>query len=219
MLAIARYYYLWDRFDLAQQAIQPIFDAYYQLKIVDDTFLYLRGLPGFDVAFGCRATFCALTGQIDVGRRELARSRAELHEYHFERDGLDLEATANGDWSHVIADLDAYIPTVDPKYPSGRLRMKRAVLRSRLAPTLDAAVEELEEVHLSQNDHVWLEDVRTLARAEACNRLGSADGEATALLRFWPRQALLFEPNHAFDFGFISYQERLKPEYRSKHQS
>jgi hypothetical protein len=28
---------------------------------------------------------------------------------------------------------------------------------------------------------------------------------------------LLFEPNHAFDFGFMPYQERLKPLYRSTH--
>jgi len=218
VLAIARYYYLWDRFDLAQQAIQPFFDAYYRLKILDDTFLYLRGLPFFGVTFGCRAAFCSLTGQLDVARRELTRARAELRDYRFERDELDLEATASGDWTQVLSDLDAVIPTIDPKYPSGQLRMKRAVLRSRLAPTLDDAAKELGAVQLSEKDHAWLEDVRTLAQAEACHRLGNAEAEAAALSRFWPRQGLLFEPNHAFDFGFLPYQERLKPDYRSTHQ-
>jgi hypothetical protein len=41
------------------------------------------------------------------------------------------------------------------------------------------------------------------------------DREEAALSEFWPRQALLFEPNHAFHFGFLDYQETLKPHYQS----
>jgi hypothetical protein len=41
------------------------------------------------------------------------------------------------------------------------------------------------------------------------------DREQAALSEFLPRQALLFEPNHAFTFGFIDYQETLKPRYQS----
>src|ERR1700737_868758 len=107
VLAIARYCYLWDRLAQAQRAIRPIFDAYHDLKIVDDTFLYLRGLPGFGEAFGYLATLSWLGGQFEVARTELAQARVDLHEYNFERLGLDLEATASGDWAPVIADLDA----------------------------------------------------------------------------------------------------------------
>jgi len=42
------------------------------------------------------------------------------------------------------------------------------------------------------------------------------DREQAALSEFWPRQAMLFEPNHAFNFGFIDYQETLKPRYQSQ---
>lgn len=213
ILAIARYHYLWDQLALGQEATQPIFDAYYQLKIVDDMFLHIRGLPMFSVAFGHRATFAHLSGQIDAARSELARARSELLEYDFQGHQLDLEATATGDWQPVMDKLDATIKSLDARL-TGSLRMKRAVLLSRRAATVAAAVAELDGCELSANDHAWLADVRTLARAEACYRLGDAHGEQAALSLFWPKQGMLFEPNHAFNFGFIGYQERLKPDYR-----
>ena len=218
ILAIARYHYLWDQLALGQQAIQPIFDAYYDLKIVDDTFLYLRGLPMFSVAFGYRATVAHLSGQIDGARSELARARSELADYNFESHHLDLEATATGDWQPVINDLDGTIESLDARLPSGSLRMKRAVLSSRQAATVEAAAAELDAVEVTKNDHLWLNDVRVLARAEACRRLGDAAGEKAALDRFWPKQPLLFEPNHAFSFGSLDYQERLKPDYRARRR-
>lgn len=218
VLAIARYHYLWDQVALGQQAIQPIFDIYYQLKIVDETFVYIRGLPMFSVAFGHRATFAYLSGQMDAARSELARARSELLDYDFEAHQLDLEATATGDWQPVIDKLDATINSLDARLPTGSLRMKRAVLMSRRALTVEAAVAELDRCRLSTDDHAWLADIRTLARAEACHRLGDTDGEQAALSQFWPKQGMLFEPNHCFNFGFIAYQERLKPEYRARRR-
>jgi hypothetical protein len=78
------------------------------------------------------------------------------------------------------------------------------------------ALAELEAVKLTPDDHAWLADVRTLARAELFHRLDMLDREQSALAEFWPRQAMLFEPNHAFNFGFIDYQETLKPHYQSQ---
>jgi hypothetical protein len=131
VLAIARYYYLWNRFELGQQAIQPIFDRYYELKIADDMFLYMRGLPMFDESFGYRATFAQLTGNLEPARSELARARAELSDLSVERHELDLEATATGNWEAVLVDLDALLKSLDARMPTGQLRMKRAVLRAR----------------------------------------------------------------------------------------
>src|SRR5438094_780644 len=74
---------------------------------------------------------------------------------------------------------------------------------------------ELYSVHLTPDDHAWLADIRTLARAEQFRRFQLPDREQAALAEFWPRQALLFEPNHAFNFGFLDYQETLKPHYQS----
>ena len=218
MLAIARYYYLWDRYHLGQQTIQPIFDAYYQLKIVDDTFLYLRGLPTFDEAFGYRAAFGQLMGRHDEARAELAHARAELSDGSFDHLGLILEATASGDWQPVLTDLEQRIDALAAEFPSGTLRMRRAVLRSRTARTIAAARRELDAVELGSDDHAWLADIRALARAEAAYRLGARAEEKAALAEFWPKQGLLFEPNHAFNFGFLVYQETLKPTYRGQRQ-
>jgi hypothetical protein len=56
----------------------------------------------------------------------------------------------------------------------------------------------------------WLTDVRTLALAEACDRLGETEREQLLLTEFVVRQGLLFEPNRALTFGFVQYQERVR---------
>jgi tetratricopeptide (TPR) repeat protein len=215
VLAIARYYYVWSRFEHGQRVIQPIFDRYYDLKIADDMFLYMRGLPMFDEAFGYRATFARLAGKLDQARWELARARSELSDLEDERLELDLEATATGNWEPVLADLERVLKSLDARTPAGQLRMKRAVLRCRATGSVGTALTELDAVHLTSDDHAWLADIRTLARAELFRRFQLPDREEAALAEFWPRQALLFEPNHAFNFGFIDYQETLKPHYQS----
>jgi hypothetical protein len=77
----------------------------------------------------------------------------------------------------------------------------------------------LAAVELTATDHAWLADIRTLARAELFHRFGMLDREQAELSEFWPRQAMLFEPNHAFNFGFIDYQETLKPQYQSQRHA
>jgi len=215
VLAMARYYYLWNRFELGQRAIQPIFDRYYELKIADDMFLYMRGLPMFDESFGYRATFARLAGKLDQARYELARARAELSDVTLEHHELDLEATATGNWEPVLAYVESLLPSIDARMPTGQLTMKRGILRCRAAMTVEAALAELDAVRLTSDDHAWLEDIRTLARAQLFHRFQMADREQAALSEFWPHQAMLFEPNHAFTFGLIDYQETLKPHYQS----
>jgi tetratricopeptide (TPR) repeat protein len=124
VLAISRYYYLWNPLELGQQSIQPIFDRYYELKIADDMFLYMRGLPMFDVSFGCRATFAKLAGRIEQARSELARARLELSDVTFDHYELDLEATATGKWEPVLAYLESLLSSIDARMPTGQLRMK-----------------------------------------------------------------------------------------------
>ena len=215
VLAMARYYYLWNRFELGQIVIQPIFDRYYQLKGADDMFLYMRGLPMFDESFGYRATFARMAGKLDHARLELARARSELSDLDVDHLELDLEATRTGKWEPVLADLESRLKALDARTPTGQLRMKRAVLRCRAKGSVGAALAELDAVHLTPDDHAWLADIRTLARAEQFRRFQLPDREQAALAEFWPRQALLFEPNHAFNFGFLDYQETLKPHYQS----
>jgi tetratricopeptide (TPR) repeat protein len=225
VLVMARYYYLWNRFELGQRVIQPIFDRYYELKIADDMFLYMRGLPMFDESFGYRATFARMAGKIDQARYELARARTELSDVTVDNHELDLEATKTGNWEPVLAHLDSVLKSLDARTSTGQLRMKRAVLRSRALANnpppqagegrVGAALAELDAVQLTPDDHAWLEDIRTLARAELYHRLEIPDREQSTLSEFWPHQPMLFEPNHAFNFGLIDYQETLKPHYQS----
>jgi tetratricopeptide (TPR) repeat protein len=47
-LSQARYAYLWNRFDKGRAYIEPLLPIYFDLRILDTTFLYLRGLPFFE---------------------------------------------------------------------------------------------------------------------------------------------------------------------------
>src|ERR1700687_2174667 len=125
VLAMARYYYLWNRCGVGQVVIQPIFNRYYELKIADDMFLYLRGLPMFDETFGYRATFARIAGQLDQARYELARARSELSDLTVEDHELNLEATATGKWEPVLADLESRLSLLDARSLTRLLRMNR----------------------------------------------------------------------------------------------
>src|SRR3989440_8258937 len=191
VLAIARYYYLWNRFEQGQVVIQPIFDRYYDLKIADDMFLYMRGLPMFDEAFGYRATFARLAGKLDQARYELARARSELSDLDVDRYELNVEATATGNWEPVVADLESLLKSLEPGTPAGQLTMKRAVLRCRAVPPpragegrVGACLAELDAVRLTPADHPWLADIRTAAKAELYHRVGLPDREQEALAEF-----------------------------------
>ena len=54
VLAAARYAYLWGDAERGSKYVAPIADAYFQLGIVDDHFLYVRGLPYLVVSGGLR---------------------------------------------------------------------------------------------------------------------------------------------------------------------
>ena len=132
VLEMARYYYLWSRFEHGQRVIQPIFDRYYELKIADDMFLYMRGLPMFDESFGYRATFAWLAGKLDHARLELVRARSELSDLDVDRrrcwgDWLVFVVSTVDDgyavrWSEVLAGVTAAMRLV--------LRMSRSGLAS-----------------------------------------------------------------------------------------
>src|SRR5206468_3163394 len=50
-LAQTRYAYLWDRYDQGRSYLRPLLDMYRELRILDDTFLHIRGLPFFGQAW------------------------------------------------------------------------------------------------------------------------------------------------------------------------
>ena len=94
--------------------------------------------------------------------------------------------------------------------------MKIAVAKSRMSPTAHHAEAALNEVKLSEQDFPWLEDIRTLAKAENVHRFGESAIEHEHIAAFLARQHMLFEPDIALNFHLLEYQENLKPKYQRR---
>lgn len=214
LLTIARYLYLWDHPKDARRTLTPIFDAYYRVKIMDDTFLYIRGLPFYATTFETFAACAVLEGDVAIALAELDRATKQLSDYDFGSLREIALAHQSGDWQRVLASDENAIAKWGTRFPSGMPRVRRAAILSRIAPSLATAIAAIDEVHLAPNDFAWLEDVRTLLRAEAAHRFADALLEQRHLATFLERQAMLFEPHWAFDFGFLRYQETLKAGYQ-----
>jgi tetratricopeptide (TPR) repeat protein len=211
---IARYLYLWDRFVEARQALRPTFDAYDKLRIVDDTFLYLRRVPMYSVTYGAFAAIALVEGRPELARKQLDHDAKRLHDYDFDAVRRELDAHLTADWSAVLAADQKWLD--DPRMSAlrGMPFVRSAAVRSRAAPDRAGALAEIDAVTIGPNDHAWLNDVLLLLRAEALHRFGDAR-EEQAVGAFLGRQSMLFEPEHGFYFGFLRYQETLKSRYRA----
>ena len=206
-LAQARYAYLWNDLARAISYIEPIIDAYWKLRILDTTFLYLRGLPFFDTTWDCLGAFLELDGRLDELEERTKRAAA-----HFSGEDLSyalrwVRAVRNGDFSEYVK---------DPRRGTAFERTRAAILLTRKADYA-TAVHELGDVRLTDDDPPWLKDLLLEARCAAAQRSGSAD-EAGLVEDLLQRQPLLFEPNHAFDFRLLDYQEILKDRYRQNRR-
>jgi hypothetical protein len=92
--------------------------------------------------------------------------------------------------------------------------MKIAVIRGREAADDRAAENLLDDVSLTDRDFPWLQDIRTLAKAEIAHRFNQAEAEQQHTKTFLARQPMLFEPDIALNFNLLRYQEKLKPWYQ-----
>ncbi len=64
-LAEARYAYLWDRTNKGWSYVDSLMPVYFELKILDTTFLHIRGLPFFQEAWAYLAAFSQLDGDFE----------------------------------------------------------------------------------------------------------------------------------------------------------
>jgi hypothetical protein len=132
----------------------------------------------------------------------------------------ELEANVSGDW-RVVVENDERIVAEEgsgkkvARPPAGYRRLRIAGVRARAARTRNAAELELDHVILWPNDLRWLGDVRVMMRAEIAHHLGDRAAENEAVDDVMRRQPMLFEPEHAFSLGLLTFQERLKPRYRT----
>ncbi len=212
VMAQARYAYLCNRHEDGRLFVRPFFEAYRQLKILDDHFLYVRGLPFFGRAWGHLAAFCILSGdleELETVTRWVAENgldydvgflQAELAAGRDDNPGLLLEA---------LEKRLGGLP--EESAPSGYTRLCIAVAKARTAETRDAAETALSGVTLTGQDVPWLEDIRTLAQAETARRFGFPADEDARVRAFLARQPMLFEPDIALTFHLLRYQELLKP--------
>ncbi len=214
VLAAARYAYLWNRPDKGTAYMEPIAETYFNLRIADDHFVYVRGLPFFRQTWNYLVVFAWLRKDFRPTDEYLARATKQLTEYDFQSVQHFYECVKSDEYSPEIERLEARLKEWDSRFPAGYLRVQLAALKARRAGNVGDALAALEEVHLGTGDFPWLVDVLTIHRAWAHKRSEDTASEAAEVDRFLAKQPLLFEPDHAVSFAFFPYQETLKPRYQ-----
>lgn len=216
-LAEARYAYLWNRPEKALTYIEPIFDAYFQLRILDDTFLIIRGLPMFSETFSCFAACCILMGNSGAVAEQLKQVRKKCSdEYGFDLIQAKVTGAASGDYAPLLNVLKINLPLYHKQNaPAGYPTLMQNILLAQASQDLDQAERILASTAFGEKDFPWLDDMRLLARCQLEYRRKNTDGEEMLIREFMNKQTLLFEPGHVFDFNLLDYQERLKPRYQA----
>ena len=210
-LAQARYAYIWNRYSDGLLFIRPFFDAYKQVKILDDHFLYVRGLPFFGRWWAHLAAFSVLSGEFEELESVTQFVVKNCHDYDFDHLQAELKAYRDDAPEQLLEVLEKRLTSMpEGSFPTGYTRMNIAVIKAQAATTIKDAQEVLASVVLSEQDFPWLEDIRTLAQAEVAHRLHDPVLERERIEEFLVRQPMLFEPDIALNFHLLRYQENLK---------
>lgn len=214
-LAQARYAYLWNRYDKALSYIEPLVPVYFKLKILDDTFLHIRGIPFFSQTWAYLASFHLLQGHLQELKAITKRAEAECSDFDFGYLNSELKWLETGDASDLKERLQSSISeSKKNNWPTGYQSLRYQILMSQLETDPVEAERMLDSVALGQNDFQWLDDMRLLAKCELAYRSGNASWEKDLQIQFLKRQPLLFEPDNAINFNLLKYQETLKGLYQ-----
>lgn len=194
--------------------LDPIRAAYFQLGIADDHFVYVRGLPFFGQTWSYILCFCTLRNEFAAIEDFTSKARERLSDYDFDHLTPTLRCYQTHSFQDKIEELERHLQDADQRFPQGYQRTQLACLR---AVTLDDPVSAdkcLSEVVLTDKDFRWLADVILIHRARLAEKMGNTEREALLVREFISNQPLLFEPDHAVNFAFLDYQEKLKHRYR-----
>ena len=214
-LAKARYAYLWSRNMKGLEYVQPVMDIYFRLKILDSTFLYIRGMPFFEQTWAYMAAFHYLLGDTAGLRTLTDRAERACSDFDFPRLRLKLNAIETRDCSALKERLGADVTeATQNRWPTGYLTLQLRVLEAQSEDNPVAAERVLDSVQFAANDFPWLRDMRLLARCELANRAEDQAREAELQAQFFKKQPLLFEPDNAINFNLLAYQEKLKGRYQ-----
>jgi|CXWL01.1.fsa_nt_gi tetratricopeptide (TPR) repeat protein len=215
VLAQVRYAYLWNRYDDGRMMLRPFFKAYQELKILDDHFLYVRGLPFFGVWWSYLAALSILSSDTKELETVTAYVSQNCHDYDFEYLATELVAYRDDQPQLMLPLVEKRLVDAQSDFPNGYSFMKRAVIKGRTAASQKEAEDLLNSVEIKGNDFPWLADIRTLAKAETAHRFSEPNVEKQHTNEFMTRQPMLFEPDIALNFHLLRYQERLKPGYQT----
>lgn len=196
--------------------LRPFFKAYQELKILDDHFLYVRGLPFFGAWWSYLAAFSILGGDTKELEGVTAYVSDNCHDYDFEYLKAELVSYRDDKPEVMLPFVEKRLEGTRADFPNGYSFMKRAVIKGRTAASQKEAEDLLDSVELKGNDFPWLVDIRTLAKAEIAHRFSQPDLETKRLDEFMAKQVMLFEPDIALNFHLLRYQERLKPRFQTK---
>jgi hypothetical protein len=196
--------------------LRPFFNAYQELKILDDHFLYMRGLPFFGTWWSYFAALSILSGDTRELESVTEYVSSRCHDYDFAYLEAEQVAYRDDEPQAMLPFLEKRLEEARPGFPNGYSLMQRAVIKGRAAATREEAESLLDDVTLEENDFPWLVDIRTLAKAEIAHRFSKPEIEEKRANEFIAKQAMLFEPDIALNFHLLRYQERLKPRFQTK---
>ena len=215
-LSIVRLYYLWGYYTEGLELIQYILKDYYEMGIIDDHLVSMRGYPFYGEILANLAVFAKLTKNPNLVFEEIEKAKKELKSYPFGRLEEELNSFMSGDWTERIDHLKKELKQLkEYKSPLGYNLVLLALIRARQASSYDEAMQNLNSVKITKNDFPWLKDVINLGKAEVANRFNKNEDEQKYQKEFFEKQPLLFEPNHVFRFDLIKYQEKLKKIYQT----
>jgi len=220
-LAQARYAYLWNRLDKALDYLTPLIEVYYKLRIADDTFVYLRGLPFFGETWSWFGAVYELRNELPKLRELTEIASKRITDSPFENRFVFLNCLETNDFTPLRNELrDQAARDYNSSFPQGYASMQLAVLESQECDDPRQAYAVLDRVRLDERDFPWLDDIRTLAKCVMAHRFDDAATEKALRAQFIRKQPMFFEPYHAFNFRLLQYQENLKPLYQAgKSQS
>jgi tetratricopeptide (TPR) repeat protein len=219
-LAQARYAYLWNQYEKAISYVEPLVSVYFELKILDDTFLHIRGIPFFSQTWAYLAALYLLIDNLSELKTITARAEAECSNFDFDYLRAELKGIESGDFSDLKQRLERSVAQSEKNnWPAGYHAMRLSILKSQATDSPEEAELMLDSVILHENDFPWLDDMRLLAKCELAHRVNDSSREEALQQQFVKKQQLLFEPDNAINFNLLKYQENLKGWYQENRKT
>jgi hypothetical protein len=189
--------------------------TYFSLKVLDDTFLHIRGLPFFGQVWDYLAAFCKLQKNFEKLEEFTQRTIRECRDYNFDFLQAEFDFVVSGKMITLKNKLQNRISENEKyNYPAGYSILRLHILRLQEINNLDEAESILDQAKITKDDFSWLEDMRLLAKCELEKRRTNIEKEKELQKKFLEKQPLLFEPDHALNFNLLDYQENLKIFYQ-----